>query len=388
MGFQPQHPQIRHLPGATSTRSTLSSRGGSDVASPLSERDAELLVPLGFVSIEWTERQRLGLRPQTDPVKPTRAITSMDRGPRISDPTNACHPLLQDRSDADRPARLRLLLRRPSALIRGLPDDDEHAERCTRGRPGYARQGHPHLHRPAPDCEQLRAVRIDIQTVRDGTAPRPLFARCPWRCFPARESTSDRLGGDGSLQSTVNRPELFSHELGHLLLPGDDHVSDPACMVPDLPMTHINADYPDYSNAIQRAGIGEYGVDLVHRLRPARSGHPIIGYCGDPRWIRHTTIFGRSTGRAARSGALGNLPGRSANSSWPSACIATGEVEVRIGSPSAGQATSVRQDLRDIVLALSTPKACCSHLRTSTAVVGSTPMTHPRGFPGGGAVVR
>ena len=58
-------------------------------------------------------------------------------------------------------------------------------------------------------------------------------------------------------------------------------------MVPGLPMTHIDANYPDYSNAIQRAGIGEHGVDLGPS--PPVLHDPdtpeIMSYCGGPRWI-------------------------------------------------------------------------------------------------------
>ena len=84
-----------------------------------------------------------------------------------------------------------------------------------------------------------------------------------------------------SLQSTVNRTQLFAHELGHWLLPGDDHVA--GCINPNLTLTQIDSNYPDYPNAVSRAGIGEWGVDLT-------GSHPwtlfgpeqgdIMSYCG------------------------------------------------------------------------------------------------------------
>ena len=108
-----------------------------------------------------------------------------------------------------------------------------------------------------------------------------------WHCCPLINSARTIFGQqlNQSLQSTVNRTELFAHELGHWLLPGDDHVA--GCIDPDLPLTQIDSNYPDYPNAVSRAGIGEWGVDLT-------GSHPwtlfgpeqgdIMSYCDSPLW--------------------------------------------------------------------------------------------------------
>jgi hypothetical protein len=134
-------------------------------------------------------------------------------------------------------------------------------------------------------------IRAAFQTIYDGTTPTParneLFAAIlPAHQFPAGGPFGTQLSQ--SLQSTVNFPQLFAHELGHWLLPGDDHVRDAACVNPFLPMTQVDASYPDYPNASQRAGIGEWGADLGAGATP-QLHHPetpdIMSYCPGARWI-------------------------------------------------------------------------------------------------------
>lgn len=133
-------------------------------------------------------------------------------------------------------------------------------------------------------------VRQDIQAVRDGTTPTPaeheiFLAMLPTHAGPNRIITGTAL--NGSIESTVWLEQMFAHELGHLLLPGDDHVFDGACGIPGVAMDQIDTSYPDYPNAIQRAGIGEWGVDLGQS--PIRLHAPetpdIMSYCNPPQWI-------------------------------------------------------------------------------------------------------
>ncbi len=134
------------------------------------------------------------------------------------------------------------------------------------------------------------AVRADVQTVRDLTTPTPDDHEIYVAMLPVHPATAPApfgQGMNGSIVSVVNDQELFSHELGHLLLPGDDHVSDMACTVPNFAMTEIDTNYPDYPNATQRAGIGEWGVDLGPSPPVLRGPETpdIMSYCGAPRWI-------------------------------------------------------------------------------------------------------
>lgn len=138
---------------------------------------------------------------------------------------------------------------------------------------------------------QYDAVRLDIQSVRDGTTPTPAdnelyVALLPdhTRQFPGGGVVGQQ--GAQSLQSTVNLNQLFAHELGHWLLPGDDHVSDPMCINPNLALTDIDPNYPDYPNAVQRAGIGEWGVDTRGTPTLFRPETPeIMSYCNGAQWV-------------------------------------------------------------------------------------------------------
>ena len=140
---------------------------------------------------------------------------------------------------------------------------------------------------PLQTPENYDAVRADIQTVYDGTTPTPARNELYVALLPTHQFGANIFGQqlNQSLQSTVNRTELFAHELGHWLLPGDDHVA--GCIDPDLTLTQIDSNYPDYPNAVSRAGIGEWGVDLT-------GSHPwtlfgpeqgdIMSYCDSPLW--------------------------------------------------------------------------------------------------------
>jgi hypothetical protein len=142
---------------------------------------------------------------------------------------------------------------------------------------------------PLQNDDDYDAVRADIQTVVDGTTPTPArnelyVALLPRHQFGANVFASQLAQ---SLGSTVSFDQLFSHELGHWLLPGDDHVSDAACINPALALTQIDTNYPDYPNAMQRAGIGEWGVDLgpvpprLHRPETPE----VMSYCRGTQWI-------------------------------------------------------------------------------------------------------
>jgi hypothetical protein len=142
---------------------------------------------------------------------------------------------------------------------------------------------------PLQSFADYAAVRADIQTVRDGTTPTPAGNEIFVAMLPTHPATAPAPFGqgiNGSIVSTVNLQELFSHELGHLLLPGNDHVQDPACTIASFPMTEIDTSYPDYPNATQRSGIGEFGVDLGPSPLVLRGPETpdIMSYCGG-RWI-------------------------------------------------------------------------------------------------------
>lgn len=130
------------------------------------------------------------------------------------------------------------------------------------------------------------AVLRDIMTVYNGTSPTPARNELYVAMLPAH--TNPTFFGSqlaGSLQTTVNLPRLFSHEIGHWLLPGDDHVA--GCTNLALPLEQIDANYPDYPNTVAAAGIGEWGVDIsaagVALFNPETP--EIMSYCGGTRWI-------------------------------------------------------------------------------------------------------
>jgi hypothetical protein len=130
------------------------------------------------------------------------------------------------------------------------------------------------------------AVLQDIMTVYNATTPTPARNELYVAMLPAHGNANvfgEQLAG--SMQTTVDRQQLFSHEIGHWLLPGDDHVE--GCTNPTLPMTQIDVNYPDYANAISDAGIGEWGVDIsaagVDLFSPEAG--EIMSYCGGIKWI-------------------------------------------------------------------------------------------------------
>lgn len=140
---------------------------------------------------------------------------------------------------------------------------------------------------PLQNENDYDAVRRNIQTAYEATSPTPARNEIYVAMLPTHQPGAGVFGSQlfASLQSTVDRNELFSHELGHWLLPGDDHVA--GCVNPALPMTQIDANYPDYANATNRAGIGEWGVDLEPagpRLHDPERGD-IMSYCVNPLWI-------------------------------------------------------------------------------------------------------
>lgn len=133
------------------------------------------------------------------------------------------------------------------------------------------------------------AVRDDIATVRNVTTPTPaaheiFVAMIAWHNNAAGIVWGNAL--NGSIESIADNDDMFAHELSHLLLPGDDHVADPNCALAAL-MTDVDTNYPDYPNAIQRAGIGEWGVDV--QATPRRLHSPerpeLMSYCGGDHWI-------------------------------------------------------------------------------------------------------
>lgn len=140
---------------------------------------------------------------------------------------------------------------------------------------------------PLQTFDDYDAVRNDIQTVFNATTPTPARNEIFVAMLPTHQSGNWVFGSqlEGSLVSTVGRDELFSHELGHWLLPGNDHVA--GCVNPSLALTQIDTSYPDYPNATQPAGIGEWGVDLepgAPQLHQPERGD-IMSYCDAPRWI-------------------------------------------------------------------------------------------------------
>jgi hypothetical protein len=134
------------------------------------------------------------------------------------------------------------------------------------------------------------AVRLAILQERNETTPTPQDHEIYVGMLSDPNPTGSVWGNaeDGCIESVVGfgRAEMFAHELGHLLLPGDDHVSDTACPNNNL-MTQIDSNYPDYTNTTQQSGIGEFGVDLG--ISPPTLFGPdtpdIMSYCGAPQWI-------------------------------------------------------------------------------------------------------
>jgi hypothetical protein len=133
------------------------------------------------------------------------------------------------------------------------------------------------------------AVRADIQTVYDGTTPTPGVNELYVAMMPTHQAPTGGPFGqqiNQSLTSTVNLGSLFAHELGHWLLPGDDHVA--GCVNPNLTLVQIDSNYPDYTNAVSRAGIGEWGVNLTGAFPWTLFGSEaddIMSYCPLPLWI-------------------------------------------------------------------------------------------------------
>jgi hypothetical protein len=133
------------------------------------------------------------------------------------------------------------------------------------------------------------AVRADIQTVYDGTTPTPEVNELFVAMMPTHQAPTGGPFGqqiNQSLTSTVNLGSLFAHELGHWLLPGDDHVA--GCVNPNLTLVQIDSNYPDYTNAVSRAGIGEWGVNLTGAFPWTLFGSEagdIMSYCPLPLWI-------------------------------------------------------------------------------------------------------
>ena len=136
------------------------------------------------------------------------------------------------------------------------------------------------------------AVMKQIIALRNAATPTPQDHEIYVGMLPDHDNSTGISWGHGRagcIQSVVgsadadSAAELFAHELGHLLLPGDDHVSDPACPTP----IEIDPNYPDYTNACQASGIGEFGVDLG--VSPPTLFGPetpdIMSYCGPGRWI-------------------------------------------------------------------------------------------------------
>src|SRR5262249_18747515 len=92
------------------------------------------------------------------------------------------------------------------------------------------------------------AVRADMQTVHDAATPTPADNELFVAMLPAH--TFQWGGGQvlgqqlaQSMQTTAGFQALFAHELGHWLLPGDDHVQDMACVNASLPLTQIDTAY-------------------------------------------------------------------------------------------------------------------------------------------------
>jgi hypothetical protein len=132
-------------------------------------------------------------------------------------------------------------------------------------------------------------VRKQVQKIRDKKTPTPQDHEIYVGMLSNHTNSTGIVwgnAGDGCIESIVGLGEMFAHELGHLLMPGDDHVSDSACPNNNL-MTRIDSNYPDYTNASQRSGIGEFGVDLG--ISPPTLFGPdtaeIMSYCPLPQWI-------------------------------------------------------------------------------------------------------
>jgi len=131
--------------------------------------------------------------------------------------------------------------------------------------------------------DDYNKIRQEIQKIRDETSPTPqnheifvgMISGGTWGCADA--GAIESIAGDGA---------LFAHELGHLLMPGKDHVDDAACPGVRPDSKTLDANYPNYLNTVQASGIGEFGVDLG-TSPPTLFGpdtQDIMSYC-PLRWI-------------------------------------------------------------------------------------------------------
>jgi hypothetical protein len=128
-------------------------------------------------------------------------------------------------------------------------------------------------------------IRQEAQNSRNTTTPTPEDHDIYLGMIsdPGGAVWGNALGG--SLGAVVGRDELFAHELGHLLLPGDDHVSDVTCPL-NPGIEGLDPNYPDYPNTTQTSGIGEHGVDLgVSPIQWFGPDSPdVMSYC-TRKWI-------------------------------------------------------------------------------------------------------
>jgi hypothetical protein len=144
--------------------------------------------------------------------------------------------------------------------------------------------------------EDYGAVLQSIIDIRNKETPTPKDHEIYVGMLPTHSRCAPGFWGksnDGCIEAIVSANkwdgfrELFAHELGHVLLPGDDeHVSDSACEG-NKDLTQIDPNYPNYENASRLSGIGEFGVDLG--VSPPTLFGPdtveIMSYCPTPKWI-------------------------------------------------------------------------------------------------------
>jgi len=134
------------------------------------------------------------------------------------------------------------------------------------------------------------AVLKNIIALRHAATPTPQDHEIYVGMLPTHANSANIFWGnadDSCIESIVGDDEMFAHELGHLLLPGDDHVGDPTCSNNNLLTAGIDPNYPDYTNATRASGIGEFGVDLGPSS-PTLFGPEtpdIMSYCGPGKWI-------------------------------------------------------------------------------------------------------